>query len=152
MRILVSACLLGFGCRYDGGSNPCEAVMKLSEKHTLIPFCPEIYGGLPTPRNPSERSGQRVMMNNGTDVTKYFRRGAKEALKAYRGFDCECAILKENSPSCGSGTIYDGSFSGMFKEGYGITAELFREEGIPIYGESEIDKLQEKGTDKTDET
>lgn len=141
MRILVSACLLGISCRYDGGSNPCEAVMALAQKHTLIPFCPEIYGGLPTPRMPSERSGARVMMSNGIDVTKNYRRGAKEALKVYRGFDCECAILKEKSPSCGSGIIYDGSFSGMLKSGDGITAELFKEEGIPVYGESEADKI-----------
>lgn len=141
MKILVSACLLGFPCRYDGKSVPCESVAALSKKHTLIPFCPEIYGGLPTPRTPSERVGGRVMMKSGEDVTENYLRGAREALRAYRFFSCGCAILKEKSPSCGCGKIYDGTFTGTITQGNGVTAELFIKEGITVFGESETEKI-----------
>ena len=108
--ILISACLLGVRCRYDGGSKPQEPILRLMEKYTLIPVCPEQLGGLPTPRLPSERIGAQVVMKDGTDVTAAYRRGAEEALRLARLFGCRRAVLKERSPSCGSGTIYDGSF------------------------------------------
>ena len=141
MKILVSACLLGMACRYDGQSKANEAVCTLAQAHALVPFCPEIYGGLPTPRTPAERRGDRVYTADGRDVTEHYRRGAAAALELARLLDCDCAILKEHSPSCGSGKIYDGTFSGTVVPGDGVTAELFRAAGIPVYGESELDRL-----------
>lgn len=139
--ILVSACLLGVRCRYDGGSKPQEPILRLMEKYTLIPVCPEQLGGLSTPRLPSERIADRVVMNDGTDVTEAYRRGAEEALRLARLFGCKLAVLKERSPSCGSGTIYDGSFSGRLTGGDGVTAALLRENGIAVYGESALESL-----------
>ena len=141
MNILVSACLLGCACRYDGGAKPCAAVRTLAAKHTLIPVCPEQLGGLPTPRLPSERIGAQVVMKDGTDVTAAYRRGAEEALRLARLFGCRRAVLKERSPSCGSGTIYDGSFSGRLTGGDGVTAALLRENGIAVCGESALEAL-----------
>ena len=141
MNILISACLLGVKCRYDGGDNFLEKINLLKEKHTLIPVCPEIMGGLPTPRLPSEICGGRVFSNTGEDVTDKFSKGAGEALYLAKLFQCKCAVLKERSPSCGKGRIYDGSFSKKLVDGNGITAELLSNQGIIIYGESEIDIL-----------
>ena len=141
MRILVSACLLGVACRYDGGSKPRPEILSLAQKHELIPVCPEQLGGLPTPRTPSERRGDRVVMADGADVTVQYRRGAAEALRLYRALGCEAAILKERSPSCGSGRIYGGSFTGALTDGWGVAAELLRRSGVPVYGESEIGAL-----------
>ena len=141
MRILVSACLLGLACRYDGASKPREEVLVLKERHELIPVCPEQLGGLPTPRVPAERQGERVVTREGGDVTAQYRKGAEEALQLCRLFDCDCAVLKERSPSCGCRGIYDGSFSGNLTEGQGVTAELLTRAGIPVYGESQAGDL-----------
>ena len=141
MNILVSACLLGVRCRYDGASKPNEAVLKLMERHTLIPVCPEQLGGLATPRPPAERQGEAVRTQSGTDVTEQYRRGAEEALRLCRLYDCRAAVLKERSPSCGSGEVYDGTFSGALTDGDGVTAELLRANGIPVYGESALEEL-----------
>lgn len=143
MKILISACLLGLSCRYDGKSKGLskEVLEELQCKHTLVPVCPEQLGGLTTPRNPSERVGHLVKMNDGTDVTENYMRGAEQALLLAQLFGCEAAILKERSPSCGSGSIYDGSFSGALKPGDGITAELLKAKGIAVYGESRIGEL-----------
>lgn len=141
MNILVSACLLGVRCRYDGASKPNEAVLKLMERHTLIPVCPEQLGGLATPRPPAERQGEAVRTQSGTDVTEQYRRGAEEALRLCRLYDCRAAVLKERSPSCGSGAVYDGTFSGTLTDGDGVTAELLRANGIPVYGESALEEL-----------
>ena len=137
MRILVSACLLGMACRYDGQSKGNEAVCALAAAHALVPFCPEIYGGLPTPRTPAERQGERVVTRDGRDVTENYRRGAEEALRLAQALGCECAVLKERSPSCGAGEIYDGTFTGTLTRGDGVTAELFKRAGIPVLGESD---------------
>ena len=143
MNILISGCLLGLSCRYDGNSKGLEKeiIEKLMKKHTLIPACPEQLGGLPTPRNPSERVNDKIVMNSGEDVSEQYRNGAEQALALAKLFGCEAAILKERSPSCGSGIIYDGSFSGALTEGDGVTAELFKKNGIAVYGESKIDLL-----------
>ena len=138
MTILVSACLLGCPCRYDGQSKPHPAVLALMEEHTLIPVCPEQMGGLATPRPPAERQGAGVFTQAGTDVTGQYRRGAEEALRLARLYGCDCAVLKEKSPSCGSGQIYDGSFSRKLTAGDGVTAQLLKENGIAVYGESEV--------------
>lgn len=139
-KILVSACLLGICCRYDGRGNPNEAVLSLLNRDdiTLIPVCPEQLGGLSTPRIPSERRGERVVNRAGEDVTSQFIRGAEEALRIAKLYGCQVAVLKERSPSCGCGRIYDGNFSGKLTDGDGVTAELLRREGIKVYGESQV--------------
>lgn len=141
MTILVSACLLGTPCRYDGQSRPHEGVLALMGRHTLIPVCGEIMGGLPTPRASAERRGDAVVTREGTDVTAQFRRGAEEVLRLCRLYGATAAILKERSPSCGSGLIYDGTFTGALTSGWGVTAELLRRSGVTVYGESEAEKL-----------
>lgn len=138
MNLLVSACLLGVSCTYQGTSKKQENVLKLlQEGHTLIPVCPEQLGGLPTPRPASERKGDQVVSCLGVDVTENFARGANEALRIAKLYDCKVAVLKERSPSCGSGQIYDGSFQGVLTDGDGVTAELLKQHGIRIIGESE---------------
>lgn len=139
--ILVSACLLGVCCRYDGQSKPNADVIKLREKYVLIPICPEVDGGLPTPRTPSEQVGDKVLMSDGKDVTANFRSGAEAALERAKSFSCNIAVLKARSPSCGSNMIYDGSFSGRLVSGDGVTADLLKKNGITIYTEEELDKL-----------
>ena len=141
MNILVSACLLGVRCRYDGASRPNEAVLRLMEQHTLIPVCPEQLGGLATPRPPAERQGEAGRTQSGADVGERDRRGAEEALGLCRLYGCQAAVLKERSPSCGAGAVYDGTFSGTLTEGDGVAAELLAAHGIPVYGESQAEKL-----------
>lgn len=143
MRILISACLLGCRCRYDGASKPLARAAELAERHTLVPVCPEQLGGLATPRPPAERQGDRVVTREGADVTAQYRRGAEEALRLCRLFDCQAAVLKERSPSCGCGAVYDGTFTGTLTAGDGVTAELLRAAGVPVYGESRLDELPE---------
>lgn len=139
MKLLISACLLGLPCRYDGASKPQPWAAALAARHELVPVCPEQLGGLPTPRNPSERQGDRVMMKDGTDVTAQYRRGAEGALALCRLLGCQGAILKERSPSCGCGEIYDGTFSGTLIPGDGVTAEYLKSHGVPVCGESEVE-------------
>ena len=135
-NIIVSACLLGVSCRYDGNSKPNEKIIDLKEKYNLIPICPEIMGGLPTPRMSAEIKDGRVKTENGIDDTEEYKKGADEALKLARLFGCKKAILKENSPSCGCGKIYNGEFTRTLKDGNGITAELFIKNGIDVFGEN----------------
>lgn len=140
MNILISACLLGIDCRYDGTGFFIEKLHALKDKYHLIPVCPEIFGGLKTPRNPAEIIGDRVITKNGEDVTKNYQKGANEVLKLAKFYDCKLAILKERSPSCGYGEIYDGTFSGTVINGNGVTAELLIENGIKVIGESQINR------------
>lgn len=137
---MISACLLGICCRYDGASKAHPLAAALARHHTLIPVCPEQLGGLSTPRPPAERRGDRVMTERG-DVTEQYRRGAEETLKLYRLLGCEAAVLKERSPSCGYGQIYDGTFSGALTAGDGVTAALLAAHGVAVYGESRIQEL-----------
>ena len=140
MTILVSACLLGAPCRYDGKSVPCAALAAAAARGVrLVPFCPEIYGGLATPRMPAERRDGRVVTRDGRDVTAQYERGAREALRLCRLFRCEAAILKEKSPSCGSGRVYDGTFSGVLAGGDGVTAALLKANGVPVIGETQAE-------------
>ena len=143
MRILVSACLLGVGCRYDGQSNQLPQLEQLMKKHTCIPVCPEIFGGLPTPRVPAERQGNKVITQDGQDVTENFIRGTAEVLRLADLYHCKAALLKERSPSCGSGQIYDGAFTKTLVEGDGLTAQMLKKKGISVYGESQIRELVE---------
>lgn len=141
MKLLISACLLGTACRYDGQSKMNPLAQELLEKHTVIPVCPEVFGGLPTPRVPAEHRGETVITAEGKDVTEAYRRGAEEVLRLARLFGCEAAVLKERSPACGSGKIYDGTFSGTLTDGWGVAAARLREEGIRVLGESDIASL-----------
>ncbi len=141
MNILVSACLLGEQCRYDGQSRPDAAVLALQKKHTLIPICPEQLGGLPTPRPPAERVGNAVINCEGRDVTDAYERGARETLRIAQAQGCKIAVLKEKSPSCGKGRIYDGSFCHRLTEGDGICAAHLSENGIAVFGETQIAAL-----------
>ena len=136
LNILISACLMGINCRYNGKSEKINELEELKNKYNLIPVCPEIYGGLKTPRNPSE-----IVNNSGEDVTKEYKKGAEEILRFAKFYDCKYAILKERSPSCGYGKIYDGTFSKALIQGNGITADLLSKNGIKIIGESNIKTL-----------
>lgn len=139
-KALISACLLGAECKYSGGSNalPEDTLAALREKYELIPVCPECYGGLTTPRAPSERRGDKVVSKTGADVTAQFQRGAQTALHLAEIFGARLAIFKENSPSCGSGTIYDGTFTGTLTQGDGVTAELLKKHRITVIGENAL--------------
>jgi len=143
--VLISACLLGVNCKYNGGANPVSEarLAALKEKYTLVPVCPESYGGLATPRPPSERVGERVLARDGADVTAQYEKGAQAALRLAELFGCKMAILKERSPSCGHGTIYDGTFSGALTPGDGVTAALLAAHGVAVYGEGDIPRLLE---------
>lgn len=138
MNVLVSACLLGVACRYDGQSRPCPMLQNLPPDIHLIPVCPEILGGLPTPRISAERVNHTVRTKDGRDVTAAYRRGAEEVLRLARIFNCRAAILKERSPSCGNGQIYDGTFSHTLTSGTGITSELLMQNGITVFGETQL--------------
>ena len=140
-NILVSKCLLGYPCRYDGKSVTGVDISRLREKYNLIPVCPEIYGGLETPRIPSEIVGDKVIMKSGKDVTENYLRGAEAALMLCKSFDCKLALLKERSPSCGTKEVYDGTFSKTLRRGMGVTAKLLAENGIAVFGEGDIEKL-----------
>ena len=146
MNILISGCLLGIGCRYDGKKKPLpqKTLNLLKDKFNLVPVCPEQLGGLPTPRIPSERQGDKFIMKDGTDVTENYRRGAEETLCIAKLFNCHIALLKEKSPSCGCGLIYDGSFSKTLTKGDGMTAEVLKENGIEVFGESRIEEFFKK--------
>ncbi|MBQ7309093.1 MAG: DUF523 domain-containing protein [Clostridia bacterium] len=139
-NVLISACLLGTACRYDGLSKPLasDVLNALKSKYHLIPVCPEIMGGLPTPRIPSEIAPcGDVLREDGIDVTEQYRRGAEEALRLAALFECKLAIFKERSPSCGSGSIYDGTFTKTLIKGDGIAASLLKKNGIRVIGEHE---------------
>ncbi len=143
MNVLVSACLLGVPCRYDAASKANEKVLSVLKNpvFNLIPVCPEILGGLPTPRPPCEIKGGRVITENGEDRTGEYQKGAEEVLRLSKMFRCKFAILKENSPSCGSNKIYDGTFLRKLTDGNGMTAKLLKENGITVFGESNLDEL-----------
>ncbi len=141
--LLISACLLGAACRYDGQSRPLEpeALEKLKARYALIPVCPEQLGGLPTPRLPAERGPDGVRNASGVSVTAQFDRGAAETRRIAAFFGCKKALLKARSPSCGSGEVYDGTFTGTRVPGDGVTAEALKAAGITVYTEDESDKL-----------
>lgn len=143
--ILVSACLAGILCKYDGTCNTVPEIVQLVEKGLAVPVCPEILGGGAVPREPNEIVGggggrvldgkARVVAASGLDCTDLFVRGAEKVLQEARRYHAEVAVLKERSPSCGSGMIYDGTFSGKKIPGSGVTAEILRRAGIRVYSE-----------------
>ena len=141
-KIIVSACLLGENCKYNGSNNRNDDVIALAEEFELVPICPECFAGLSIPRVPSEILDTRVYSKNGEDLTDKFILGAEQALYIAKECNAPCALLKENSPSCGFGLIYDGTFTGKKISGNGITAQLFFDNDIQIFGESQINMLK----------
>lgn len=132
MRIAVSACLLGQACKYNGGSNLDEELVEWLARHEVVPVCPEVMGGLPTPRPRSEILDGRVVNEFGEDVDMAFKAGAARALEAIeRAGGVDLAILQPRSPSCGVGAVYDGTFSGVLVPGDGVFTQLLAERGIP---------------------
>ena len=144
---IVSACLLGQNCKYNGGNNRSEEVVEFCKTHKYVTVCPESAGKLPAPRPPAEKTGGRIVDKDGKDVTDAFLRGADISLKSciemarISGEEIEGAILKANSPSCGKCVIYDGSFTGKKTAGNGVTAKLFSESGIRVFTEDELPAL-----------
>lgn len=140
MNILVSHCLLGQPCRYDAGARSHPDLLRLAQLgYRLIPVCPEVLGGLPTPRPPAElQADGRVLDREGRDVTLPYLEGARLALELARAHACTLAILKERSPSCGCGEIYDGTFSRRLVPGLGVTARLLSQHGVRVLGESQV--------------
>ncbi len=136
--ILCSACLLGVKCCYTGKIKSNKKVLKLAKKTILIPVCPEQLGGLSTPREPAEQKKKRVITKSGKDVTQKFKNGAREVLKIAKLFGTKTAILKQRSPSCGCGQIYDGSFSGKIIKGNGVTAKALKRCGIKVISEEDL--------------
>lgn len=137
--IAVSACLAGVKCRYDGASLPCSKIVDLVGKRKAVLVCPELLGGLPVPRPPAEIVGARVTTVDGQDLTVEYRSGAEAALKIVMEAGCHQAVLKARSPSCGSGRIYDGSFSGRTVAGDGVFASLLKQAGIDVYTDEEYE-------------
>lgn len=130
MKILVSACLMGENCKYNGGNNYSEKLQEFVKGHEVIMVCPEVMGGLSTPRLPSEIVDDRVVNSGGEDVTSEFIMGAKKALEY--SSDVDMAILQSRSPSCGTNEIYDGTFSGNKIKGDGIFVRMLKEKGIKV--------------------
>ena len=144
-KILVSACLLGNPVRYDGESRPCAAVQALAERYELVPVCPECFGGLPIPRTASEidmhQGGQRVVSAEGEDRTAAFQAGAQRCVEIAREEGCTLAVMKAKSPSCGSGQVYDGTFSGTLVPGDGIATRYLTVAGVRVISENDVESL-----------
>lgn len=140
--VLVSACLLGMNCRYNGIVKPDECILSLigNSDMVCIPVCPEQMGGLQTPRLPAECRGERVVRKDGEDVTDQYLAGAAETCRLAALYGCDLAILKARSPSCGSGRIYDGSFSKTLTEGNGTTVRALKKMGITVCTEEDFEK------------
>jgi len=140
-KIIVSACFLADGYKYDGTNNKNDAIIALKEKYDFVLVCPEVFGGLNTPRIPAEQRGEKVFLIDGTDVTSAFIKGANESLLLAKQNGVTKAILKARSPSCGKGKIYDGTFSHKQIDGNGVFAQMALDNGIKIYTEDEIEEL-----------
>ncbi len=140
-KLLISACLCGKNTKYNGGNNLLSRLPEIEEKFDLYLICPEVMGGLSTPRDPSENRGDLVFSDKGKDVTREFNLGAQKALNIALENHINIALLKESSPSCGSHKVYDGTFSGVKISGQGVAAKLLKEHKIKIFSEEEIDLL-----------
>lgn len=134
----VSACLCGKKCRFDGKSKPNEKVIALCKKEKCLLVCPECLGGLEIPRQPCEIKGDRVISKDGLDRTENYQKGALEVLRLCKKHGIKKAILKQNSPSCASRRVYDGTFSKTLRDGMGICAKLLSENGIEVCGEESL--------------
>ena len=154
--ILISACLLGVNCKYNGKNNSKDEIIKYFNGKGIVPVCPEQLGGLSTPRLPAEIQGgdgkdvlngrAKVIRNDGIDVTEDFVKGAYETLKIAKSLGITKAILKSRSPSCGAGKIYDGTFTGTLTEGDGVTTALLKTEGIEVYSDEDFKKIFNSST------
>ena len=148
-KILVSGCLYGWHCRYDAVDCPCEDPMftKWRQEGRLVVVCPEVEGGLPTPRSDSQRQGttldSRVVACTGKDCTKEYYAGARVALRLATEYDVALCVLKEDSPSCGTHFIYDGTFTDTKIGGQGMAAQTLREAGFKVFSENELSEAQE---------
>ena len=142
MKILISNCFLGENCKYNGGNNYNAELLNVLKNHELIPVCPETFGGLKSPRLPAEIVGDKVLFSDGSDATEAFVKGAEKALEIAKAQGVKVAVLKANSPSCGSGIIYDGTFTGKKVSGYGVAAKLLKENGIKVYSEQDIEEIK----------
>jgi uncharacterized protein YbbK (DUF523 family) len=138
--LLVSACLLGTRCNHEAGHSRRPAVEALAETHRLVPICPEVCGGLSTPRPAAERTGDRVVTVDGDDVTEEYERGAQAAVVLAIAVGAERAVLKARSPSCGSAQVYDGSFTRTLRDGEGVTAAALRAAGIDVISEEDLSR------------
>ena len=143
-KILIAACLLGEKCTYKGGDNRQGYIEELNRYFDLIPFCPEVEGGLPTPRLPAEKRGSSVMREDNVDVTKEFHLGAYKATAIASYLGIRIAIMKENSPSCGVHHVHDGYFRNRLVEGEGVTVAALRRMGVTVYNEEEGLKMLEE--------
>ena len=135
---LVSACLAGEKCRMDGKDKLVTEIQQFVENGEAVAVCPEVLGGIPTPRSPSEKRGDRVVNAAGEDVTEQFRRGAEEAMRICKENGCTMAILKSKSPSCGCGVIHNGQFDGGLVEGNGVFAQILLDAGIKVMTEENL--------------
>lgn len=149
MKIMVSACLLGENCKYNGGNNQHPELLRMLSGHTVIPVCPEVLGGLPVPRVPAEIVSGTVTDRLGHSVDAAFRNGAEKALKLAEQEQPDLIILQSRSPSCGVKEIYDGTFSGTLIPGNGVFAEAAIKAGFPVTDVE--DAVRKKGTGKDDE-
>lgn len=147
-KLLVSACLVGINCKYNGKNNYTKEIEKLKDYYDFILICPESSSGMKAPRHPSERRGDKVVSELNEDVTSFFIKGAELSLKIAKQHNVKYALLKESSPSCGVHLIYDGTFSHTKISGIGTTAEVLKKEGIKLFSEEEISKLIELGEAK----
>ncbi len=140
-KLLCSACLLGTPCRYDGRSKPIPELEELRRIYELHPVCPEVLGGLDTPRIPCEICDERVIRKDGEDLTIPYTLGAEKSLKYALDNEIAVALFKEKSPSCGVHLRYDGSFKGNLVQSCGVTTALLIKNGITVYSEDELDQL-----------
>lgn len=151
--ILVSACLCGLNCKYDGRNNEHPFFAEMLNRGDVITVCPEVLGGLPIPRKPAEiiqgtgsdvlAGTAQVIAHDGEDLTKFFVKGAQRSLELAQEHQVDLVILKSNSPSCGVGKIYDGTFTHQIREGHGVTAALLKENGLSVV--SDLEYLKERG-------
>ena len=144
MKIMISACLLGDNVKYNGKNNKNADLIKFLDDYDIIKICPEVMGGLPIPRSPSEIKDNSIINKDGYDVSEYFYKGANKVLEIALRNNIKIAILKEKSPSCGSNYIYDGTFSNSIIEGIGITAKLLKDNGIIILNENNYQEYMKR--------
>ena len=137
-KVLVSACLLGENCKYNGGNNYSEAVAQFVQGREVVSVCPERLAGLGIPRTPIEIRGDRVISQTGEDVTDKLKTAVQEILSQIVGEDIECAVLKSRSPTCGVRQVYDGSFTGTLKAGSGVLAKALADSGLQVIDAEEM--------------
>ncbi|HWR41264.1 MAG TPA: DUF523 domain-containing protein [Patescibacteria group bacterium] len=142
LPMVVSACLAGVACRYNQSAFPCAAVLRRMEAGGVLALCPEVLAGLPTPRPPAEQQGECICTIDGQDVTAAYRLGVEKAMQRVREQKCGEAVLKSYSPTCGSGMVYDGTFSGRLVAGDGLFALRLKQEGIRVYTEAEYEQIK----------